>query len=68
MELRVQETGIFKFDDIEVRPSERLLLKVGVPVAIEPKAFRVFQGRRVWVLFTMEERFISMRDRRRVRS
>lgn len=37
----MQETGIFRFSDIEVRPSERMLLKAGEPVAIEPKAFRL---------------------------
>lgn len=37
----MDETSIFRFGDIEVRPGERQLLKAGVPVAIEPKSFRV---------------------------
>ena len=35
------ETGVFKFEDFEVRPGEWLLLKAGNPVPIEPKTFRV---------------------------
>jgi Tol biopolymer transport system component/DNA-binding winged helix-turn-helix (wHTH) protein len=37
----VAETSIFRFEDVEVRPGERVLLKAGIPVAIEPKTFRV---------------------------
>ncbi len=35
------ETGVFKFEDFEVRPDAWLLLKAGNPVPVEPKAFRV---------------------------
>jgi len=35
------ETEIFRFENFEVRPSERLLLREGNAIAVEPKAFRV---------------------------
>lgn len=35
------EDAAFKFEDFEVRPGAWQLLKAGVPVPIEPKAFRV---------------------------